>query len=750
MKLKKLLVVAVVAILLGSVVPFSATATHEDEDAMWIEPESFSFDTATISPGYEFTITIYINTLSPSYSWQVKLWYDTTWLDAIAADYTGEGKSEFFTGLPTMPVSPVIDDAAGYVLHGESLVGTGVQREPGSGSLFWVTFRVTAAPPKGETFTCTIEFDTGLSYYQTPALEYVYPNYYPCTITYVWTAPPSPTLAVQPDYVEFPEYVNATGEQFTVDVMILGLSEAWYLHNASFTLSFDDTLISLVNIEFDPLWTDTSYSLVGGDLSVVVKEPTATPSGDVKIATLTFEVIHQEVSPPAPAGYADSTPLDLHDYELWDTTMQIPTLEHDGLVIIYAFVVLPAPHLEVESKTVLGRAGIRFNVTVSVVDLEEGWFWVGVDLRIKYDPKYIKPINIYEGPFFKEFAAQQPGSMGTLFEGFIETPETDPIYGYNMPIMAMILPNETGWWNPPWPQGTGIIAIIECEVANTVFETTDTLLPIIAQHAVGVDKPETQNVVWKPLDTPVDGVITLTPGYGRYIDIYTEYPDGFNGRGLGEPSDMVLPQQELTLYAEVLYNGWPVQHKLVGFEVIDNHGDTWLKAQAFTDENGIATISFRMPWPCENPEDLFGEWTAIATVEIAEEVVSDYVNFKYDYLVHITKVVTDKTEYAHEDTVTVTFEFTSKAMQEYPVLITITLYDELNVPIAIYTWSSTVSGAQYCEDKVYSDTVTLQIPEWAFAGYATFKVDCFDKEPAEGGTPWCPEYVGPTILILPE
>ena len=61
-----------------------------------------------------------------------------------------------------------------------------------------------------------------------------------------------------------------------------------------------------------------------------------------------------------------------------------------------------------------------------------------------------------------------------------------------------------------------------------------------------------------------------------------------------------------------------------------------------------------------------------------------------------------------------------------------------------------MSGAQYCVDKVYRDTVPLQIPKWAYVGYATFKVDCFDKEPAEDGTPWCPEYVGPTITILPE
>lgn len=749
MNLKKFLTAAIVMMLIGSVIPFFAVAQHENEDAMWIDPASITLDTATISPGYRFNITVYLNALSASYSWQVKLWYDTTWLDALRADYTGVGKSQFFTGLPTMPVSPVIDDAAGYVLHGETLVGT-VQRNPGRGSLFWVEFKVTAAPPKGGQLSTLINFDTSLSYYQTPTLEKIFPKFYPCSVTYTWTAPPRPTLAVDPDYVEFPEYVHAVGQEFSVDIMIKSLSEAWYLVNASLVLSFDNTLIELLNVEFNPLWTSTEYSLVDGDLSITVKNPAGTPSGDVRIATLTFNVTHQEISPPAPAGYYDETPLDIHDCELWDHTIEIPTLVHDGRVRIYAFVVLPVPHLKVESKTILGKVGTRFNVTVSVVGLEEGWFWVGCDLRIRYDPTYLKPIAIYEGPFFKEFAALQPGSMGTIFEGFIETPETDPIYGYNMPIMDLILPNETGWWHAPWPHGTGVIAIIEIEVVKTIFETTATLLPIITQHAVGVDTPETQNVVWKPLGAPEDGVITLTLRYGRYIDVFTEHPAGFNGYGLGVPSDMFLPQEEVTVYAEVLYNDWPVQHKLVGFEVIDNNNRTWLKAQAFTNESGIATYSFRLPWPCENPEKLFGEWTVIATVEIAEEVVSDYVNFKYDYLVHITKVTTNKSTYAHGETITISFDFTSKAMQEYPVLFSIVLYDELNVPVIMTTKSLTVSGAKYCQDKPYSGSVTLEIPKWAFAGYATLKVNCFDKDPAKGGTPWCPEYVGPTIIILPQ
>ena len=46
-------------------------------------------------------------------------------------------------------------------------------------------------------------------------------------------------------------------------------------------------------------------------------------------------------------------------------------------------------------------------------------------------------------------------------------------------------------------------------------------------------------------------------------------------------------------------------------------------------------------------------------------------------------------------------------------------------------------------------TLTIYIPEWARAGYAYIHVNIFDKDPAEGGSPWCPEYVT-EIYILPE
>ena len=225
---------------------------------------------------------------------------------------------------------------------------------------------------------------------------------------------------------------------------------------------------------------------------------------------------------------------------------------------------------------------------------------------------------------------------------------------------------------------------------------------------------------------------------GAWIDVYTQYPAPFGGQGPDEPSDMFLPQQEVVLYAYVTYNFWPEQNKDVTFEIIDNYGTTWAVLMGRTDSNGIATVSFRMPWVCDDPERYIGEWTVIATVEVAEVVKTDTLTFKYDYLINIWKVVTDATSYAHEETITVTVEFGSYAMQDYYVLFTITAVDETGVPFGFTYYEITIGGAEYCTYKNYTFSVTIYIPKWARAGLATIYVVPLSDYPQNGGTSYGP------------
>jgi hypothetical protein len=165
-----------------------------------------------------------------------------------------------------------------------------------------------------------------------------------------------------------------------------------------------------------------------------------------------------------------------------------------------------------------------------------------------------------------------------------------------------------------------------------------------------------------------------------------------------------------------------------------------------------------MPWPCENPEDLFGKYKVTATVDICGVVVNDTLWFDYYYLVEITKVTTDKPKYWHCEDVGITIEFRSKAQQEYPVLFSIVIQDELETAFGYAYIETSVKGAEFCHWKEYAtDVVTIHVVKWAFAGRAKILVSAFDKDPTVGGAPWCPTFgIGwtpeatvPEIWILP-
>ncbi len=266
--------------------------------------------------------------------------------------------------------------------------------------------------------------------------------------------------------------------------------------------------------------------------------------------------------------------------------------------------------------------------------------------------------------------------------------------------------------------------------------------PIIVDIA-GFPHPERTMSPWYgrdfaiPLPNEVE-CATYTAPYqvlGRQIDVYVcTYPAPYGGQGPDNPADLFWPQKEVCLCANVTYNLWPEQNKDVAFEVIDPWGDTYTILYDRTDADGVARICFRLPWMCDDPLYYFGVWEVIATVDVACEHINDTMEFKYDYMVHVWKVTTDATSYAHGEYIEVTIEYGSQAMQTYEILLTATGLDETGVPFDIgYAWV-TVGGARYCTYANGSTTITLYIPKWARAGRATIHVSAlWPGLPQDGG-----------------
>jgi hypothetical protein len=242
-------------------------------------------------------------------------------------------------------------------------------------------------------------------------------------------------------------------------------------------------------------------------------------------------------------------------------------------------------------------------------------------------------------------------------------------------------------------------------------------------------------------DQPIPEFIDLyggaeNNGYGSFPD---PFPDPFGGRGWHQPMDLVTPRSEVIFYAWVAYNMDPVAYDDVTFLIEGPQGYSYAM-YARTGENGIAYVTFEMPWPRENPEGLMGIWNVTATTYVNGVEVVDVMSFFYGYMVDILGVTTNKLMYERGESVEMTVTYGTFSMQCYPALFSIYVLDSLKAQIGSIFSQYAVGGAPYGHMRFTEFSSSITIPLYANAGYADITVDCFDKDPGIGGLPWCPQY----------
>lgn len=406
------------------------------------------------------------------------------------------------------------------------------------------------------------------------------------------------------------------------------------------------------------------------------------------------------------------------------------------------------PYLEVRdpvdgnSEIVGNSVGQILEIDIYIHNCSAAWEMISVSFELWYNTTLLSFVGTATNPeydngtFMESFVG--PHEMGTFyivvadFEGDEPIPPGAPIGENYFWAGVMKMPTINGTFEAPFPDGEGLLITLKVE---TLIQG---LFPEIYTCALDLRNCHFYNRYGEELEkgTCQDGTYKMLPKVlGRSIDVFVcDYPEPFGGQGLMQPSDMFWPQKEVCLCANVTYNDWPEQGKDVAFQIIDPYGGTWAVLYGRTDEFGIARVCFRLPWPCDEFEYWFGEWTVVATVDIACEIKNDTLWFKYDHLVHITKVTLDKAEYAHCEYMEITVEFQSYAMQYYNVTITITALDETGVPFGYAYISTTIGGAVYCTYKVYEVGDSIHVVKWARAGTGTIIVGVLNDFPFNGGT----------------
>jgi hypothetical protein len=769
-----LALVAMLVVSMMAVLPVYAQTTVEVRDPT-DTTNVFSFNTATTAVGDTFDVVVWVKGVSDLFGWQLNFTWDPSQLSIVSASIPSTDPDYVFyasTG-PRMPLGPTYQ--VNNVVIGESLL-TDPANFPftGDGKLAVITLQIIAPPPKMGSLSSVLDVDTvgtmttKLKDSTGAAIAFTDVD---GTYTYTWSEPATrPYFTVVPLETRLGPYPpSVIGTWFTVDIVIAQLDPAWGLTDADMQIEFNSTLIDFgtPGVIWNPLWATTSFTTdyTGALANIIlnVSDPTATPSGDVLVATLNFTVLYQGLYPDV-----DTSPLNFVDEQcvLYDAPGPaiIPQAKppEDGIVIIEGLMVLAPPWLEVEpSDIILGPDLVvgeqfikRFTVNVNIVELDIHWYMVGVMFRLTYDQDLVKVVAWEEGPFLPSFPnAEAPPYTFPIFYPNEKFPVCHFLFG------DLLLPNATamaegkpGWTNFPYtdPGEPGTLLTITFEpLVQSWVDTYSFELGLFDIKLTGLKDPTdpASPLVHIPTQPSINGTVTILPiaPVGRRIDVWMQYPAPYGGQGLGEPADLVVPQQEICLTAKVTYNWWPVEGKRVTFEIRDNNNNLVAILSAITGADGHAYTCFRMPWPGEN---LFGVWTVIASVEVADQVVTDTMSFHYDYLVQIWSVSTDKLEYAHLETVEITVEYGTHAQQSYQVWLYAVLQDELGVPVGIASIGKTVGGAAYSSYKNYTDTVSITIPHSAYAGLATIRVNIIDEWPSAGGSAVTPEATK-DIWILP-
>jgi hypothetical protein len=225
---------------------------------------------------------------------------------------------------------------------------------------------------------------------------------------------------------------------------------------------------------------------------------------------------------------------------------------------------------------------------------------------------------------------------------------------------------------------------------------------------------------------------------GANLDVYTERGGQFNN----ESSDAYGPQELVLIHALVTYNDAPVVGKDVVFEILNKNGNSVDSRVARTDEDGIATIEFRLPWPDVNPENLFGNWTIDANVDVSQQTVSDACAFQFGYIINIESIATFNMDgspssvFARGNDIVINVTLTNIRRIFVETAVTFTLYDVSHVPVGVFA-----IGLSIPAQSVTWTTATIRIPTWTFVGLATCNGNAFTRQPSNNGVAYCPEKI---------
>jgi len=284
---------------------------------------------------------------------------------------------------------------------------------------------------------------------------------------------------------------------------------------------------------------------------------------------------------------------------------------------------------------------------------------------------------------------------------------------------------------------------------NNVEETTF--------HCDGPGDVNVTLTVWdsEGMNDTVSKLIPQKEKLGCILDLYTSHNrwcgqwTPFVGAGPNVPADSLSPDVNVTLFANVSWNGAPRNHVLVAFEVLDNKNACVLYRTAESNKDGTARIWFRIPTPCD--ESLFGKWYVIATAKIQDVKQNDTMRFDVGYpitLIQEELILDDDTYLVWCDYIYATVLVKNIMFIEKEVTIVAVAYDDCDVPIGqVIVKDVLVPGGSYCHPYYLPVPLPgIHVPQWTYVGVGKLYVSAFTRLPRLCGVAYCPEVSAQFLL----
>jgi hypothetical protein len=560
------------------------------------------------------------------------------------------------------------------------------------------------------------------------------------------------------------------GSTFAINLTVIGATDlaTWqarvewnpaFLEFVSFVFPSDDVFFNK-----SPIRAPTDSSVPGSMLAGAVAGPGAGSfTGTGTLGVLTLKILDGADS-TCPIQYtnlgSDTFLLDINGNDIVFTLI-------NGVYTLTK-VAAGKPSFKLQPSPIKPlKKGDTFTVDVMVSGVDPGAEIIGFQYSIMWDTSLIAPTAPYfaNGSFLETFQYNEGGVIyATDINAHNRPPPDNPIaVGWNYSTVGEILMTDSlanNTYHAPFPSGSGRLgtfyfkAIYDTVAPIQIISSID-FIPedFLVLSALGENfgyKTATGAVYYAPMTS-----------LGLAIDLYTQYPDPYGGQGGNMTSDSFSPQQEINLCAKLTYNDFGVPGKLVAFEIThkSNASDVTFHfaREATTDANGVACITFKIPWNGpDSAGDVFGWWYVNATGDVGGDTTVDNLRFYVWWPVEVTSIEPKFSSATQRvggggDPMNFTMVYLTYHIQPQDVLLTGTIHDELQFFIGSSDTLTTVNAPDYTATLPWTEepptpgtfdwNFTVPLSPNAVVGKGTAFGNAFNTWPWNGGVAYCPEMI---------